>query len=250
MRVSVRAGILRSMYDEWPARLPGAVVWRNRLDPGVTESARVLPDGCLDLLWNGTDLLVAGPDTTAFVAAGPPTSYTGLRFAPGTGAAILGVPAAELRDRRVPLTELWPRATVRRLTDRVAASATPGVVLEEIALGLDRSPDPAMTELVHRLRDGEPVAAVAAETGYSERQLHRRSLAAFGYGPKLLARILRLQRALDLARRGAPYAAVAATCGYADQSHLARDVKSLAGVPLTTLLEPAALPGRCEARRG
>jgi AraC-like DNA-binding protein len=66
--------------------------------------------------------------------------------------------------------------------------------------------------------------------------LHRRSLAAFGYGPKLLGRILRLNRALDLARAGTPYATVAAQAGYADQAHLSRDVKQLAGVPLRVLL--------------
>ncbi|MGW5695942.1 helix-turn-helix domain-containing protein, partial [Streptomyces asiaticus] len=69
-----------------------------------------------------------------------------------------------------------------------------------------------------------------------ERQLHRRSLAAFGYGPKTLGRVLRLNRALDLARTGLPFAEVAATAGYADQAHLARDVRALAGVPLGRLL--------------
>ncbi|NED34808.1 helix-turn-helix domain-containing protein, partial [Streptomyces sp. SID8499] len=68
------------------------------------------------------------------------------------------------------------------------------------------------------------------------RTLHRRALAAFGYGPKTLARVLRLQRALRLARAGVPYAACAARAGYADQAHLARDVKELAGRPLGRLL--------------
>ena len=39
-------------------------------------------------------------------------------------------------------------------------------------------------------------------SGLSTRQLQRRALDAFGYGPKLLARILRLGDALALARRG------------------------------------------------
>ena len=56
------------------------------------------------------------------------------------------------------------------------------------------------------------------------------------YGPKTLARVLRLQRALGLARGGVPYAETAARAGFADQAHLARDVRELAGVPLTELL--------------
>lgn len=66
--------------------------------------------------------------------------------------------------------------------------------------------------------------------------MHRRSLTAFGYGPKTLARVLRLQRALALARAGVPYADTAARTGFADQAHLARDVRELAGMPLGELL--------------
>jgi transcriptional regulator GlxA family with amidase domain len=83
---------------------------------------------------------------------------------------------------------------------------------------------------------GRPVAATADELGIGARQLHRRSLAAFGYGPKTLARVLRLQRALTLARSGLPFAETAARAGFADQAHLARDVRELAGMPLTDLL--------------
>jgi AraC-like DNA-binding protein len=70
----------------------------------------------------------------------------------------------------------------------------------------------------------------------SSRQLQRRCGTAFGYGPKTLARVLRLQRALALARRGRSFANVSATAGYADQAHLSREVKALAGVPLGVLI--------------
>ena len=52
---------------------------------------------------------------------------------------------------------------------------------------------------------------------------------------KTLARVLRLRRALALARAGTPFATVAVRAGYADQAHLARDVKALTGVPLGVL---------------
>jgi AraC-like DNA-binding protein len=52
----------------------------------------------------------------------------------------------------------------------------------------------------------------------------------------MLVRILRLQRALALARRGHAFADVSATAGYADQAHLSREVKALAGVPLSELM--------------
>ncbi|WP_030313565.1 helix-turn-helix domain-containing protein [Streptomyces sp. NRRL B-3229] len=218
------------MYTERASRLAGAVLWTG------DGAGRVLPDGCMDLLWNDGRLLVAGPDTRAWVTAGAPSTWVGLRFHPGTAPAFLGVPAHELRDLRVELADLWPAADVRRLRSRIAGAADPATALEDIVLERAAPADPVLRALVASLDAGLPVGVTADELGLGARQLHRRSLVAFGYGPKTLARILRLQRALALARAGVPYAATAARCGFADQAHLARDVRELTGVPLTRLL--------------
>ncbi|MFB6522304.1 helix-turn-helix domain-containing protein [Streptomyces sp. NPDC056401] len=217
-------------YEERPSRtVAGAVLWR----AGGAGSGIVLPDGCMDLLWVDGRLLVAGPDTAPHPAGEVPGSgFAGIRLAPGAAPALLGVPARLLRDRRVELADLWPAAEVRRLTARVASYGDPRAGLEELARlrtadgGL---PDPLVAEVAARLRAGQGVAAVAGAVGLGERQLHRRSLDAFGYGPRTLGRILRLQRALALTRRGLPQAAVAAAAGYADQAHYTREVRALAG---------------------
>ncbi|WP_043685496.1 helix-turn-helix transcriptional regulator [Streptomyces xylophagus] len=228
------------MYVERASRLPGAVVWSRTVeDPAAGPVQPVLPDGCMDLLWNEGRLLVAGPDTRAYVPEGAPSRWAGIRFFPGTAPTFLGVPAHELRDRRVDLADLWPAAGVRHLTARIDAAPDPVTALEETALERAADappPDPLLRHLVAALDTGRPVAATADELGLGARQLHRRSLAAFGYGPKTLARVLRLQRALVLARDGVPFAETAARSGYADQAHLARDVKELAGMPLGELL--------------
>ncbi|MFM9628763.1 MULTISPECIES: helix-turn-helix domain-containing protein [Streptomyces] len=222
------------MYEERPSRLAGAVVWT--YTPTGGDPRPVLPDGCMDLLWNEGRLLVAGPDTRAHLPDGPTGAWAGLRLYPGTAPALLGVPAHELRDRRVELTDLWPAAEVRRLRAGVEAATRPATALEELALERTTPPDAGLRRLVTALATGRPIAATADELGLGVRQLHRRSLHAFGYGPKTLARILRLQRALALARRGVPYTDTAARAGYADQAHLARDVRELSGMTLTELL--------------
>ncbi|MFF5335493.1 helix-turn-helix domain-containing protein [Streptomyces sp. NPDC013181] len=225
-------------YTERVSRLDGATVWTLTTAPGTVHP--VLPDGCMDLLWSGERLLVAGPDTRAAPSSGTGGSWAGVRFAPGTAPALLGVDAAELRDRRVPLDALWDGARVRRLTERVAEAADPARALEDTAL--DRAaraapPDPAMRAVAARLAAGGTVADAARTAGLGTRQLHRRSLAAFGYGPKTLARILRLQRALALVRSGLPYAEAALAAGCADQAHLARDMRALAGTTLTAYFD-------------
>jgi AraC-like DNA-binding protein len=57
-----------------------------------------------------------------------------------------------------------------------------------------------------------------------------------GYGPKRLGRVLRLRRALALARAGEELAAAAFCTGYTDQAHLSRDCRELAGVPPTVAI--------------
>ncbi len=225
------------MYAERASRLPGAVVWTST--PTGPGTGRVLPDGCMDLLWHDGRLLVAGPDTRAHVTGGAPGPWAGVRFFPGTAPTLLGVPAEELRDRRVDLTDLWPAARARRLAARVNAAPDPASGLEEAALSRaadTEPPDPLLRRIVAALDAGRPVATTADELGLSARQLHRRSRAAFGYGPKTLARVLRLRRALALARAGTPLAETAVRAGFADQAHLARDVKELAGVAPGELL--------------
>ncbi|MFF5104336.1 helix-turn-helix domain-containing protein [Streptomyces sp. NPDC000134] len=225
------------MYTERASRLTGAVVWTTV--PDGTGTGRVLPDGCMDLLWNEGRLLVAGPDTRAYLPGGADGRWAGVRFFPGTAPALLGAPAHELRDRRVDLAGLWPAGEVRRLAARIDAAPDPARALEDLALSRAADagpPDPLTRRIVAALAEGRPVARTADGLGLSARALHRRSLAAFGYGPKTLARVLRLQRALALARTGVPLAETAARTGYADQAHLTRDVRALTGLTPTELL--------------
>jgi len=224
--------MLRGMYRERASLLPGAVLW-TRTVPAPGGVCRIIPDGSQDLIWVDGALLVAGPDTGPYLTdCRPGARYVGLRFAPGTATAVLGVPAHELRDSRLPLDALWPAARVRRISE----AADPAAALESAASAACASPpDPVAAAVAGRLRTGASVAGTAAAVGLSERQLHRRCLDAFGYGPRMLGRVLRMRRAVGLARRGMPFATVAATTGYADQAHLAREVKALTGVPLGAL---------------
>ncbi len=220
------------MYVEWASRLPHVVAWRRAVPPGG-PTARVLPDGCLDLIWRDGSIFIAGPDTTAQVGTAPPGSrFFALRFAVGTGPGVLGAPADEFTDQRVPLDAVCPAAEVRRL----AEAPDPIAALEAFALRRWHEPDRAMVAVAAAARAGRPVGAIADDCGLSPRHLQRRCRSTFGYGPKTLARILRLQTAVALARAGRPFADVSVAAGYADQAHLSRDVKALAGVPLRALV--------------
>jgi methylphosphotriester-DNA--protein-cysteine methyltransferase len=170
----------------------------------------------------------------------------GIRFRPGAAPPMLGVPASELRDLRVPLTEVWDSAgrVEEALEEARSAPARLGVLAAELRRrlpGVER-PDGLVAEAVRRLRGPTPerVGAIGDELGISERQLRRRFHAAVGYGPKTLARVLRFRRLLGLAARRPPsngdLARLALDAGYADQAHMTAECTRLGGAPPASLL--------------
>ncbi|MGH3315418.1 MAG: DUF6597 domain-containing transcriptional factor, partial [Nocardioidaceae bacterium] len=64
---------------------------------------RLVPDGCVDLIWvGGRELVVAGADTGPRVIDLPAgTRSLGIRLRPGAAGSVLGMPASELRDRQI-----------------------------------------------------------------------------------------------------------------------------------------------------
>jgi AraC-like DNA-binding protein len=216
-----------------------ACAWERHGDAGAP--VRVVPDGCIDIVWTeGFGTQVVGPNTTAFVVALPTgVRVAGVRMRPGAGAALLGVDAAALRDAHLPLEDVW-HDDGRRLAERLDG-AEDGVAALLAAL-LARTPqiaapDPLVFAAVQRLQDPHArVQALAHELDVSARQLRRRFETAVGYGPKRLARVLRLERALGAARGGEELAQAAAGAGYADQAHFAHDCRALTGVSPSALL--------------
>lgn len=227
----------QAVLPELAGRL--ACVWSVRHDAPARVKP-IVPDACIDLIWSSYDgsVHVAGPDSAPFMAAlRPGEEFAGVRFRPGAAAEVLGVPAGTIRDRRVWLRELWGR-DADRIAEMVATAADRPRALEALVArrAVEAGPrDRTATGVVRRLRAGGPIRTLAADLGYSERQLLRRCNDAFGYGPKTLQRILRFQRALHLIGTGVALTKVAAEAGYADHAHLAREMRQLAGVPPSAL---------------
>jgi AraC-like DNA-binding protein len=212
---------------------------------------RVLPDACVDVVWAGGRLVVAGPATGPVMVDLPAGAASmGVRFRVGAAGAALGVPAGELVDATVALEDLWGSAG-SQIAERVDEAATPAAQLQALAAAvrerLARPPD--------RLVRAAATGTARHELGIGARQLRRRFGDAVGYGPKTLERILRFQRFLALARADAADRATTAAgggrpdlarfaleAGYADQAHLTRECSRLAGLPPAALLASGAEP--------
>jgi AraC-like DNA-binding protein len=201
---------------------------------------RVLPDGCIDIILGGSEPFVAGPSTTAFDSPMPAGGFAaGIRFRPGAAPSVLGVAAEELRDRIVPLADIWSGACGGEADDAAAALA---LLHDELLprLPAARTPDRAVLAAAEILAadPGAPVGSIATTIGLGERQLRRRFLDHVGYGPKRLARVLRLQRLL--AGPPDPWAQRAIAAGYADQAHMTRECVALTGRSPSRLAGSAA----------
>jgi AraC-like DNA-binding protein len=205
------------------------------VDRGVDQRHPVLPDACIDIVWNGTQLQVVGPATGPVQVLGR-ARYVGVRFQPGAAAGALGIAASELLDRSVPLRDLWGRSA-DDLAERLAAGpASASRLLEEAVMARWDSAataDPLIPRIFRELSRPDVGARVvenlAGELGVSERTLRRHCETAIGYGPKTLHRVLRFRHGLRLIRARVPLVTAAQVAGYVDQAHLAYEFQRLAG---------------------
>ncbi|HVS66108.1 MAG TPA: AraC family transcriptional regulator [Thermoanaerobaculia bacterium] len=256
-------------YSEWapPAGLEWAIecVWTRRTGGGPAHRSRVLPDGCADLIFDVSPecgLTGGGVHGLRAIAVGtmtkpldtelaPRSTLIGIRFHPGAGYPFLGAPLEELVDRRVGLTELWPRAAVERLLGRLAESERPAqwssALVAELSPRRSCIPDQAVRQAVRwilesqgRVRAGE----LALRLGISRQTLARRFRRQVGVGPKMLARVVRLRATVERIDRAGPidWAELALEQGFSDQAHLCAELRELAGEPPTRLLAKRRSP--------
>lgn len=112
---------------------------------------------------------------------------------------------------------------------------------------LEAAPAPdrvVLAAIVRLLSDSRAdVRDQARSVGASERTFRRRFDTRVGYGPKMLQRVLRLQRlraaAASPRRRHLSLSMTAAELGYADQAHMTRDIGQLDGISPRRLVERA-----------
>jgi AraC-like DNA-binding protein len=233
----------------------------------ASRAFRVVPDGCTDLLvevplsGDAVRAQVFGPKTRAIVVCDPePTEKIAIRFRPGAAARFLGAPAAQLTDRRIELSALWPEAAQRVRLETHGERASAQLPRLERALLARRaslcvSPARALVDAavaaLARSDGSTRVDRLCAELGTGVRRLERLFADEVGLAPKRLARILRFRGAFRALARGEPQAHTAARLGYADQAHLLRDFRALAGAPpsavFSTSVSDSSNPGAAAA---
>jgi hypothetical protein len=235
-------------------RLAGlaSCVWVQQVSPeGPAYEHRTVPNGCIEVACaKGTNVVsVSGPRREPVVERLPPGStVVGVRFRPGVPEAVFGATARELVDVEVNLDQAWGRSAAT-VAERIALAATPedaAYVLEQDLVArcaVAPEPDELVAETVDRLQPWRRggVGEIASDLFISSRQLRRRCVAALGFGPKTLHRILRFQGFLALRQAFHGHEVglgwLAAAAGYFDQAHLTRECVALTGLTPVAFLE-------------
>lgn len=202
------------------------VAWT--LDVGAAEAEWVrhvaTPDGCVEVIrrlagrssWKGEQpaCFVAGLiDRPVQLRLGAGARFVAIRLWPWAWNRIGAVPVRDFLGQWRPLDD-------RALPDTVEAALE---ALPEEAL------DPATSALGEAIVASRSVADLSARSGRSPRWLQRWFEREIGLPPRTYLRLIRFQESF----RGLPaahnLAEHAADHGYADQSHMARDYRSLTG---------------------
>ncbi len=223
--------------------------WINRPDAtGEATGApfdRVLPDGCIDLIFRGgatggrlfSSALIDAP---ILFGGGQRDWFVGVRFWPAMARGVLDIDPIDCRNRDIPAAAIDP--TFGALESALHDCASPDAALALLKRAIDarlakeqrRLAPPHVQEalsLLARGGDGAHVHRVARALGMTERNLHRALLHWSGLAPKSMARILRMQRTIAAIRAGSvPLALIAQRMGYADQAHMTRELRALTGL--------------------
>ncbi len=215
--------------------------WTYDATSELQGSHPVMPDGCIDLLFESrpSTLDIVGTMTrTLWAKVCGPTQFVGVRFKAGGAVpflreradlltngvveaeAVLGLAGSDLKqqlleggslEERVRLLE---RFLVRRLQADVAAV------------------DSRIVWATSRLIDdpGSKIESLACGLGMSRQYLRRLFLRHTGLSPKAFARVARLGRLVEALQAGAHLADSALASGYADQAHMTHEFKDLVGI--------------------
>jgi AraC-like DNA-binding protein len=231
------------LYREFPPHpaLAGhvACLWTSHAVPdGSPVRTRVLPDNCIDILWQDSSPLgkVAGMMSRPHhVEMAEPVLTVAVRFLPGAARAFVDVPLSELQDGHPALADLWPRADAEALAaalwERERTTQERLAIVEQALLARLRTPAAARADALARaavLRLEASGGDVRIETLADGLGVTRQHLAALfrervGLPAKTFAMVCRFRRA-HAALRGeggaVDWARLAGDCGYYDQSHL------------------------------
>lgn len=215
------------------------------------KSTRVLPDGCIDLLFSFSSHYGNRPfKLFQPYVIGAMTSFQenvyqgdvelfGIRFKPGRIREFLRCPVDELTDLHVEASEvcnLFDSGFIDRL-ESITTSRERVMSIDRYLAGKVGGLAPPDTRVLHAVglikESGGLITpeAISRAVSLSKRQFERVFKQGTGMSPKTFCSIARFRRVRDLLKQqpGEKLHAYAIDCGYSDHAHMTREFKRFSG---------------------
>lgn len=185
---------------------------------------------------------VAGPhDSFVFTESIGVNGGMQVNLTPIGAYQFFGLPMSEIANRSVHLEDVFGvdgRLLAERLREardwETRFSVLDAAILARLTIA--PTPSPGVTHAWRRMRDAHgliDIGALAEEVGWSRKHLAAQFSAQAGLAPKVMARVLRFNRAISLLQGPAStgdWSGIAFDCGYYDQSHLIREFREFTGL--------------------
>jgi len=240
-----------------------AAYWTLDVQSSVrTPQHRILPDGCVDIIFDLRSRFASECAFVAGVMTAPDAFFMtedhalfGVRFYSETVRLFTRYPVSEFRNAQVFLHEIWGRDGAE-FGERIMTAADTIRRIEQMEAYLsnrlnraDISHDePILLQSLRYLYDEKgmlSVRSLADKLHYSERTVRRAFQKELGIGPKEMTDIIRFQYLLRelLHARSNRYPDIAAKYGFSDQSHFIHTFKRFYGATPQQVFHAPCTPG-------
>jgi AraC-like DNA-binding protein len=206
-------------------------------NPFVPET---LPHPNVHLVFEAEGARIAGVNTGRFTTKLEDTGWVfGVKFRPGAFRPYFGSSVASLRDRSVPIDEVFGTEGVALAHEvsKLRSEAEKAAAVELFLIERKTSPDPNVERvgnIVDEIAENRAIVSVEQVVKlarFAKRPLQQLFNSYVGVGPKWVINRYRLHEAVERLQEGVhiSFTDLAMELGYFDQAHFNRDFRKLVG---------------------
>jgi AraC-like DNA-binding protein len=196
----------------------------------------VLPDGCIDIVFNDAAGSVVGTMTTPLLVQ-PSGDFVGVRFRSGKASMFFDFDASELTDQKTELQNIAGRdgsILIEKLFDAQDLSLKIEILNANLSSWFTNKSNEKVDYVIQKIIQSQgniSINWICRSLDLSRQHLARLFQEYVGIRPKQFARVIRFQALLKNVRQTQKvnWANEAAMLGYYDQAHLITDFRQFSG---------------------
>jgi AraC-like DNA-binding protein len=202
-----------------------------------TASHIVLPDGCIDIVFNNGDGDVVGTMTVPLIVPGSRNDFVGVRFKSGKASMFLNFDASELTDQKTELRNIAGQdgsILIEKLFDAKNFNDKVKHLNASLSSWFRDKRNDTVDYGIHKIVESQgsvSIHSICHSLNLTRQHLARLFQEYVGIRPKQFARVIRFQALLNNVRqsRNVNWADEAVMLGYYDQAHLISDFRQFSG---------------------